>query len=607
MNNEKRPSLRLVNTVPMIIRFMGKKMMGSVSLFLVMCVTSVNAQEINQTIKDSIIVKTLDEVVVVSGTNYQVKQTFIEPKVFSKSIQLQQTSQGQISPYLGGFTGNQVDQTINGVRFNNSLFRTGPNQYFSWVPLNFTKSITTSDGGNIGGTIDRKIGVENSRVDVTYDGGFGGHTEYISFKDDKFGVAVNNINNGNVRSVNGVTPHSSYNQISFLGEYEWNGNNKTTIIFSQSKDLERTDKWNGGERINGFQDPKVYTWELQQYSMVTHRVVKDRFILNGSYQNFTENILNGTKTIESRLNSFTVNGEYDINNSLSLYSSNSIDVIDYQTEGVSPTPIDYYTTLKQGLRFRKTINGYKLFISGGYKNVTITEVDPFNGFESSIILSKNGFFGSYAKSLNAPSFLMIKQGLTTGKAEQLPNPNLKQEDSDSYKIGYTKDGLYFDVNYRRLNNAIATKFITPDTIQTINEGNVKVLTSVLSYTKENIGNSGLDFTSRMEYTYGRTSSDQPINKTVPFRSYLKLSKNGLWVDYTFQTKDDDMSENDLNDVRQFTHNKGVNLISLGYEGTYKRFTYGLTLYNLTNSESRVVGSSIDLPKRSLILNFKYRL
>lgn len=85
-------------------------------------------------------------------TNYQVQQN-VTPEVFNSSGHIQETAPGLKSPYVGIFTGNQVDQVINGIRFNNSLFRSGPNQYYSWIPDSFVNGITVSDGGNVGGTI----------------------------------------------------------------------------------------------------------------------------------------------------------------------------------------------------------------------------------------------------------------------------------------------------------------------------------------------------------------------------------------------------------------------------------------------------------------------
>ena len=86
----------------------------------------------------------------------------------------------------------------------------------------------------------------------------------------------------------------------------------------------------------------------------------------------------------------------------------------------------------------------------------------------------------------------------------------------------------------------------------------------------------------------------------------------MWVDWSFQIKDDELSENDLNDVRQYAHNKGVNIISVGYDHTlFKRknnpINLGVSVYNILNNESRITGSSTDLPKRSVLFNLKMNL
>jgi len=48
-------------------------------------------------------------------------------------VQVQKTAHGHGSPYVRGFTAFRNLLLIDGIRFNNSIFREGPNQYWATI------------------------------------------------------------------------------------------------------------------------------------------------------------------------------------------------------------------------------------------------------------------------------------------------------------------------------------------------------------------------------------------------------------------------------------------------------------------------------------------
>ena len=61
-------------------------------------------------------------------------------------VLVQETSAGQGSPYIRGFTGQQNLFLIDGIRLNNSVFRPGPNQYWNTVDAYSLERVDVNPG-----------------------------------------------------------------------------------------------------------------------------------------------------------------------------------------------------------------------------------------------------------------------------------------------------------------------------------------------------------------------------------------------------------------------------------------------------------------------------
>lgn len=70
------------------------------------------------------------------------------PEALNKTpgVLVQKTANGQGSPFIRGFTGYRTLAMIDGIRYNNSVYRDGPNEYFSLIDISSIDNIELISG-----------------------------------------------------------------------------------------------------------------------------------------------------------------------------------------------------------------------------------------------------------------------------------------------------------------------------------------------------------------------------------------------------------------------------------------------------------------------------
>ena len=108
----------------------------------------------------------------------------------------------------------------------------------------------------------------------------------------------------------------------------------------------------------------------------------------------------------------------------------------------------------------------------------------------------------------------------------------------------------------------------------------------------------------MQYIYGKTDLDY-MSKVIPFKLTYEISKSGAFIVWNYATENEHLSVSDQADIRIKNYNNGYNTLDVGYRGMYDSFRYEIRLNNLNNNDGRVMGSSVDVPERSVSLTAGY--
>jgi len=207
--------------------------------------------------------------------NRQVR-SLPESLALMPGVMVQKTSNGQGSPYIRGFTGFRTLTLIDGIRFNNSTFRDGPNQYWNTIDTMSIDSmeLVQSQGSvlygsdAIGGTLN--LLTRRALYETEAEGQFfiHGHTlhrwssaeqSYIGRLETQLGVGkewglhlgATLKNFGDVRAAGlGVQPYTGYDEWSYDARLDVKLSDQWELTLAHQA-LQQRDAWRTHSTIYG--------------------------------------------------------------------------------------------------------------------------------------------------------------------------------------------------------------------------------------------------------------------------------------------------------------------------------------------------------------------
>jgi hypothetical protein len=514
-------------------------------------------------------------------------------------MNIQQTAPGMNSPVIQGLQGELVGVKFEDVIMNNSNFRSGPNQYFSWIPNEFV-DYKLESGNAIGLSVDSHL-TDVSQI----------YTEYSSYDQGRKLIATEKYDNTTVGlklyktdDYNNID-HTAYNQNAIFIKNN-TGNNTFIALYSTSSDIDRLDKY-----IQG----KTYTYLDQNYIFIKDSYkLTSNDIFNISYQRFVENVDDNGNEIDSTNNVYGAKYIHNFDSGFNVKLMDSYEDLMYNQKDFT------YNTTTAGIGYKNELDGIKLKtnIDGVWAQTTNRQNDVTKNFDTysyNVELQKNIVYGSIRGGYKLPTANNLYYSITTGKGNDVPNNSLVPETSTTYSLGIKDVINYFTYNisgyYMHLDNAISSvkvgriSGVDQYQVQNVGNGIVKGVDATLTYDKDLFG-SVFNF----QYVYGKDDSDY-MSKITPWKVYWKNEYNHYFVTWNYAHKGINLSASDMNDVRVINsayneyNNKGLNTFDVGYSNTYNKWLYGITLNNIFNNDGRVMGSAVDVPERSFTARLGY--
>ncbi|WP_428738481.1 hypothetical protein [Sulfurimonas sp.] len=520
-------------------------------------------------------------------------------------VQIQETAPGLYNPVINGLQGDKISITVDGLRFSNAIWRSGPNQYFSWIPQEFVLNndvLPTSDA--IGSTLNTDLGINGNILSYKFDQYNTGNKVLGTIDCDSVKAGVKYYTTDNYNDVN----HTSYNQNAFYLEQD-STIGTSRILFSESKDIDRPDK---------FLKNKPYTWDKQQYLLLQHTYAfnKENSIV-GSFQRFFEEVNDNGTIYSTRDHMYGLKYQSLITNEINVYISNYYEDIQHKDDNY------LYNTVSAGVEYTQNYNLFSFYARYNVSDAYVKwDNEKKNFFNNAITLEifDDSWYGRYDYGYKFPTLENLAYAQTTGKGYDLPNNNLKQETSHTFTLGI-KDNkgekLTYDASifYLYMNNLIDREKLSyqindEDVYQSVNIDTGYMFGANLS---TNFSIAQFDNIFTLQYVYGKTEQDY-ISKLTPLKLFYKTVYDDFYFKWEYAPKSHTLSQSDQADVRivddrynQY-NNKGYNIFSVGLKKEItKKQVISVDLNNIFDNDGRVIGSSVDVPERSFSISYIVKL
>ena len=197
----------------------------------------------------------------------QLSRTLPEALKKIPGVMVQKTSFGQGSPYIRGFTGYNTLFLIDGIRLNNSVFRSGPNQYANTIdPLTIERmevvkgpSSVLYGSDAIGGTVNvftTNPGPNENKIFYRFSSAEESNSGRLQLSGNMgnlwaiAGVSLKDYGDLNAGGMVGKQLHTGYNEKDYDLKLQYSFGNDSSLTFAHQR-VNQNDVWRTHTTIYG--------------------------------------------------------------------------------------------------------------------------------------------------------------------------------------------------------------------------------------------------------------------------------------------------------------------------------------------------------------------